>query len=459
MSDKPNLQLGDPPPGLARRQSGARGIWLLGLLQVLTLVAAGMLLNRRALPEAGAESDKGRLDEVRATAIALEDRSLAAESVSAWKEYLRLSPGAEDRAEVLYRVGRLLMETEDFSGAVTALVECEQLATGDENLRSKVGPKIVECLRRLGRYGEVGRELSRQVEVGGSETGQGKLLATFAGESFTAADLDRLVEKTVDRLLAMQPEGQFQIGREQLLAQYQSGEARQRLLQQTIQRELFSRRARELKIDREDAFTETREFVETELLAGQFLARELAKIQATDVDLESFYAAHKNDYRQPETASVIVLPLKEDQTADDVLTGLKSADAFRKLADDANGEAELAPIRIVKGEPHFRLGDTAALFALAAGEWTKTPITAANEKLLVLIGSKTAASTPPLTQVRLRVAADYRRRKQQELTEQLGAELMSRYDVRIVAAPSEGAMQEPPTGADASEAAAREENE
>ena len=35
-----------------------------------------------------------------------------------------------------------------------------------DSLRAKVGAKIVECLRRLGNYGEVGRELSRQVEVG-----------------------------------------------------------------------------------------------------------------------------------------------------------------------------------------------------------------------------------------------------------------------------------------------------
>ena len=266
-----------------------RGIWLLAFLQIVTLAAVGLLLTGKIPGGGETATESARLAEIRETAISLEERSLAAEAAGVWREYLRLSPDADDRAGVLYRVGGLLMDAEDFSGAVSALVEAEQFAADDEELKSKVGPKIVECLRRLGRYGEVGRELSRQVEVGGSKTTQGKVLATFAGETFTEADLDRMIERTVDRVLALQQDSPFQPSREQLLKQYESGAARQRMLQQILQRELFSRRARELNIDREDSFRQTREFLATELLAGQFLSRELAKIQPTDVDLESFY--------------------------------------------------------------------------------------------------------------------------------------------------------------------------
>lgn len=434
MSDKPNLQLGDPPSGLARRQTSIRGVWLLAVLQIVTLVAVGLLLTGGTPAGSVSVTDPNRLEEIRATAISLEDRSLAGEAASAWQEYLRLSPEAVDRAKVLYRVGGLLMESEDFSGAVTALVGAEQLATDDADLKLKVGPKIVECLRRLGHYGEVGRELSRQVEVGGDDTAQGTVLATFAGETFTEADLDRMIERTVDRVLAMQPGGPFQLNREQLLHQYESGEARQRILQEMIQRELFSRRARDLEIDRQTSFQQTREFLETELLASEFLSRELAKIQPTDVDIESFYSANTSDYRQPETASVIVLPLNSDQSADDVLTGINSREDFQKLADESNGDAAVAPVRIVKGQPHPRLGDTSTIFSLAVGEWTKTPVESGDEKLLVLLDSKTPATTPPLDEIRFRVESDYRRRKQQELTQRLSADLMSRYDVKIMAA-------------------------
>ena len=430
MSDKPNLQIGDPPPGLVRRQNSMRGVWLLAVMQLATLAAVGILLSGRTPASNATAVDPARLEEIRSTAISLEDRSLAAEAAVAWRDYLRLAPNADDRAQVLYRIGGLLMDAEDFSGAATALVEAEQLAGGDDDLKSKVGPKIVECLRRLGRYGEVGRELSRQVEVGGDETAQGHVLATFAGDKFTEADLDRMIERTVDRVLAMQPDGPFQVSREQLLKQYESPEARQRMLQETLQRELFSRRAHELEIDRESSFQQTRKFLETELLASQFLSRELAKIQATDVDIESFYEANKPNYRQSETVSVIVLPLKDDQTADEVLSGISNADDFKALAKTDDDQPEI--VRLVKGQPHSGFGDTSAIFTLSEGEWTKTPIEAGDQKVLMLVDAKTETTTPPLDQIRFRVEADYRRRKQQELTQQLSSDLMSRYDVKII---------------------------
>ena len=80
--------------------------------------------------------------------------------------------------------------------------------------------------------------------------------------------------------------------------------------------------------------------------------------------------------------------------------------------------------------------DTAALFELAENEWTKAPIAAGEEELLVLLESKTPAATLPLSQIRFRVEADYRRTKEQEFMQQLSADLMSRYDVKILAAPA-----------------------
>lgn len=436
MSDKPNLQLGDPPSEFVRRKATGRGIWILCLLQIATLVALGVLLFGRAPTAGESAADAERADEIRATAMALEERNLAAEAATAWREYLRSASAVEDRAQILYRVGGLLMERDDFSGAVGALVAAEQLTSDGDPLRQKIGPKIVVCLRRLGHYGEVGRELSRQVEIGGDQTAEPKLLATFAGESFTEADLDRMIERTVDRLLAMQPEGQVSLGREQILKQYQSGEARGQMLQQIIQRELFSRRARELKIDQEETFQQARDTLETELLASQFLSREMAKILPTDVDLESYYRAQEDDYRQPESAAVVVLPLQDGQSAAEVLAGIQSADDFRKLADETHEDAEVVPIRIVQGERHHRLGDVSELFALAVGEWTQEPVATPHEQALVLVDSKTPAATPPLEQIRFRVEADYRRKKGQELMQQLAADLMSRYDVRIHAEPT-----------------------
>ncbi|MFP6766324.1 MAG: hypothetical protein VB858_22020, partial [Planctomycetaceae bacterium] len=113
----------------------------------------------------------------------------------------------------------------------------------------------------------------------------------------------------------------------------------------------------------------------------------------------------------------------------------QSVDEFRKQAEQVSGKAGLVPLRLIRGQSHPRLGDTSGVFELAAGEWTRTPIEAGGERLWVLIESKTPAAVPPLSQIRFRVEADYGRIKRQELTQQLSRDLMSRYDVKILAEP------------------------
>ncbi|MFP6766040.1 MAG: hypothetical protein VB858_20580, partial [Planctomycetaceae bacterium] len=238
-------------------------------VQLITLVGIGLLFMRSPAALHGTTVLSGQAAVLRTTALALEDRGLSMAAASSWQDLLRLSPDADDRAQIHYRIGRLLMQAEDYRGAAAALVEAELQVTEEDSLNGKIGPQIVECLRRLGRYGEVGRELSRQVEVGSGQSTKESVLATFAGESLTEADLDRMIENRVDRIIAMQPEGGLPASREQLLQQYQSVDLRQRILQEILQTELFSRRARELKIDQEDAFRQARDSLQTELLASR----------------------------------------------------------------------------------------------------------------------------------------------------------------------------------------------
>ena len=168
-------------------------------MQVACLLGIGyQLANRSERAETAAVA--GQPAELRATALALEARSLSRAAAETWQAYLRSEPATSERANLLYRIGRLYLEAEEYNAAVVALVQAEQLAVEDPALQEKIGPRIVDCLRRLGRYGEVGRELSRQVEVDSAAGDRGAVLATFAGESFYEADLDRVIERTVDRL-------------------------------------------------------------------------------------------------------------------------------------------------------------------------------------------------------------------------------------------------------------------
>jgi hypothetical protein len=435
---KPMLSLGDPPGKrvLHAQNHSTRWFFVLFLLQLFTVVSFLAIGSHRNRPTVGGA---GLLETnaMRSTAIALEDRGLKSEAAGVWRDYLHRNPGATDRTEVLYRMGCLSMESNDFSQAVTAFVGAEQGMTKDHEFSKPVGLRIIECLRRLGQYGEVGRELSRQTETNADRNRQGNVLATFAGETFTDTDLDQTIERTVDQILVRQPPGSSQTTREQLLKHYESPGERQRQFQEILQRELFSRRARDLKLDREESFVRSQEFVATQLLSQEFLSRELRTIQPTDVDLESYYSTHQTDYRRPESATLTVLPIAENQSAEELQKQILSAEEFRRLANETNGKTPTASTTIVRHQRHSMLGDTEPLFDLIEGDWTKTPLATNNGKVFVLVESKTAEETRPLREVRFQVEADYRQRKQQELLQRLFAELMELYDVKILAMPAE----------------------
>jgi len=376
-------------------------------------------------------------DDLKTTAIELEERSLEAQAARAWRAYLEAEPETSERAEILYRIGTLYMAAEQFDEAAAALVQSELAAGSEPGLKSKIGPKLVECLRRLGRYGEVGRELSRQVEAGADQVAKGNVLATLAGEPLTEADVDRMIERQVDRLLAVQGTPQDEAARQAVLRQFSNAQARRQMLQELLQTELFCRRARELKLDQEDEFLQARQHLEQSLLASRFLARQLEKIRPTDVDLQSYYKANQDRYREPESAEVRLIELGAEEDVAALLETIKSADDFRKLAserrspDAPDGEAP-PPRAIQRGRVDPLLGDVEKLFELSEGQWTTEPHVNGDQKHLVLVEKKTPARVPPLSEVRRRVEADYSQIKRQELTEQLFRDLLTRYDVRIM---------------------------
>ncbi len=434
--NRPNLSLGDPPGRLRRPAGGVPRGWLIALmlLQLATLGVLAVRGQRGSAPGGEAAADSGT--DQRAVALELENRSLYAQAAEAWQDYLRSAPQAQDRAEVWFRTGRLFMQAEQFDRAAAALIRCEQAAGDNAELRRKVGPEVVNCLRRLGLYGEVGRELSRRVEAGAEDVKKGKVLANLAGEPLTEADLDHLIERRVDQMLSMQGAAGNEALRQQLLGEFARPETRRQLFEELLQTELFTRRARELGLDKEPEYVAARQALEDNLLAARFETRELAKIQPTDVDLEALYNSRETEYREPEQLTAWIEPLKADDKPQAILEGIKSADDFRQWQKKHRGDVPpdgpaAAPETLMRGRPHAQLGNTDALFSLEAGQWTKEPVVNEQRQYLVLVDGKSPARTPPLEEIRDRVRADYVARKREEMARRLSDELMERYQVKI----------------------------
>ena len=435
--NKPQLSLGTPPGKLKRQAGGSIGklVWLLVGLQILTIAGLVVALLRTNGDIATGVA-KTTVEDLRVVARELEDKSLAGQSARTWEKYLDQSSVVEDRAEILYRVGKLYLQAEEYGPAATAFVRCEQAARDDEGLKQKIGTQLVTCLRRMGLYGEVGRELSRRVEAGGDDVGRGKTLATLAGESLTDACLDRMVEQRVDQMLAMQGAAGDEQTRQMLLKQFAAPQMRERLFQELLQRELFTRRARELKLDQDEDFVRGRQAMEEDLLASRFQNDQLSTIRPTDVDLQAYYNAHRDKYQEPESAEAVFFKLQEGEDASEVLKGVQTADDFKNLAAErrtAGGDdpTESPSAGLVRGRSHPELGDVEALFGLGTGAWTDKPHENGEDRFLVLVEGKSPARPLPFEEVRRQVEAEYRGRKQQELSERLFRDLMVRYDVKI----------------------------
>ena len=442
MSDLPDLSLGRPPETLQKKLTSVPRGWLVLIVSMhLAVLGCMVVLLGRTGPSVrrpAAAPTTGSADELKAVAAELEDKSLELEAARAWEAYLAADPHGADRAEILYRVGRLYMDAEQFGPAAAALVRAERAAGEDRDLIGKIGPRLVECLTRLGRYGEVGRELSRRVEVAGkdqtSQKGAPRVLATLSGQNLTEADLDRLVERRVDHMLALQGSDDPQ-QRKAILQEMSAPAVRKQLLGELLKGELFCRRARELGLDRDDGFRQARDQLIENLLAERFLSRELEKIRPTEVDLDSYFKANVSQYETPESLRAVAVKLEEKEEPAAVLDKIKSADDFRKLAANrgpagADPKAEGRPI--ARGPSDPELGDVEPLFALAEGQWTRQPLAHGKDRFLVLVEKKAPRATPRLQDVLRQVRADYVSRKQQELSQRLFADLTQRYDVHIL---------------------------
>jgi DnaJ-domain-containing protein 1 len=442
MSEHPQLSLGNPPQTLQKKLTSVSRGWL-ALIVLLNLATLGCLAALLLRPTASAAGSAGAAvagpaDELKAAAAALEDKSLDAEAARMWEGYLSADPMCAQRAEILYRIGRLWMQADQFSPAAAAFVRAERVAGDDQDLKNKIGPQIVECLNRLGRYGEAGRELSRRVEAGtkdkaGEKAGP-RVLATLTGQNFTEADLDRMIERRIDHMLALQGGGEPQ-QRQAILQQTSAPAVRRQLLKEFLRTDLFCRRARELGLDRDQDFQQAHDQLLQNLLAERFLMRELEKINPTPVDLESHFKAHQSDYETPELLQVVTIRLDEKDDAASLLEKIASADDFRKLAaqrQPAGADAKPEGRQLVRSRQDPELGDVETLFAMDEGHWTKQPHLGSKDRFLVLVEKKTPRRNPQLQEVLDRVRADYTSRKQEELAEKLFTDLMQRYNVRIM---------------------------
>ena len=245
--ESPKLSLGDPPGRLKRQLSHTPRGWLI-LLAAMQAAAIGCLV---ALSPArpGGRAGPGRREHGRGrgappapcsnckTRAWTARRCLPGRNI--WKPRRIQRSGLKSSFKSASYTCRRRSLTERLRPSCAANRPPAAMRCGES-----IAPHLMTCLRRLGLYGEVGRELTRQVEVGAEKQERGQVLATLDGEPITDSDLDRMTERRVDQMLSMQEAADNESARKSLLEQLSRPERRQRLLEELLQTELMVRRSR-----------------------------------------------------------------------------------------------------------------------------------------------------------------------------------------------------------------------
>jgi peptidyl-prolyl cis-trans isomerase C len=228
-----------------------------------------------------------------------------------------------------------------------------------------------------------------------------------------------------------------------------SGDELHGLVEQQIREEILYREAVALGLDKDDVIIRRRLAQKLE-----FLAEDLAAdAQPTPADLDAFFAAHPERYREPPRLTFSHLYFSRDRHG--AQTDARAASALDKLHQDPALDA--AAVRAL-GDPFMlqsefadrtpteldRLfgGDFGArVAALPAGTW-QGPLASGYGLHLILVTNRTDARLPALGEVRDAVERDYIDAKRRDANATFYEQLRARY--RIDIAP--GALDAPVAG-------------
>jgi len=303
MADELNLKLPERKPSAGLNRSVFILLICLLTVGVINLLVSLYGARRGEVPS----SDAGlSLEARKKLALKLEKQGIPDRATDAWKQYLsRADIGTEERAKVWYRIGKLYQDAGKHDQALEAYYRSESFAKIPE-LEPEINRRIQENLESLGKFAALRYELADRVGVATTENGSGaEVLAEIGTLKITKSEIDRGIDEQIDRQMstraAFMSEEQRKSQREDLLKHFSSASERLHILNQLLVKEMLYRKAREDRLAEDPEVRAVLRDAERSILAQQVLKKELAdQIKITPGDLQTYYEAHKQEYREEE---------------------------------------------------------------------------------------------------------------------------------------------------------------
>ena len=317
MVEKLNFSL----PEKKQKSSITNTIIIILLLILIGLSAANMALrpakNNQA-PDGASYSLSA--EQTKQLAGKLAQRNLYTRAANLWQDYLAAGKLTDaEHAKTLFQVGTLLEKANLYDQAIEYFYRSEIAAELNE-LKPQINAHIRICFEKLGKFSALRYELMDRTSIEATPAAGAKIVAEIGAEKITEADLNGFIESDIENQLEpmapfMTPE-QFGEQKKKMLEQYKNPQTKQQYLQAWLAQEVLYRQALEEELAEKPEAKKLIDNLTRGALSQLLMNKELAsKINITETDVQTYYAANKDKFIDPARASISHILLEDQQQA------------------------------------------------------------------------------------------------------------------------------------------------
>lgn len=313
------------------------------IIIVLLLILIGLSAANMALrPAKDNQAPNGTsyslsAEQTKQLAGKLAQRNLYIRAANLWKDYLAAGKLADaERARILFQIGSLLEKANLYDQAIEYFYRSEIVAELGE-LKPQINAHIRNCFEKLGKFSALRYELMDRTSLETAPAAGAKIVAEIGAEKITEADFDAVIESEIENQLEpmapfMTPE-QFSEQKKKMLEQYKNPQAKQQYLQAWLAQEVLYRQALEEELAEKPEAKKLIDQLTRGALSQLLMNKELAsKINITETDVQTYYAANKDKFIEPAGATISHILLEDQQQANELISRIKGGEDFGEMA-------------------------------------------------------------------------------------------------------------------------------
>jgi len=330
------------------------------------------------------------------------------------------------RANMAYTIGKLCMEEGRYEDALSWLYQVEMIDP-KSNLAPEAGAKIVACLERLGRFAQAQYSLETRSGLDKNPRDEfkgGEVVATIGSDVITRKELDEAMD-------TMPP---------WMRQTFEDPEQKKAFLQQYVAEELLYRKAKKLEMDKDPQVRKQVERAHRQLLVQRLLEDEIKeKVSMTPEDIELYYRANQDRYREKEAYKVRMIQVSEERF-DGLQKALREGEDFARQAEETSLHEEtrasggLLDEWIQEGMDPTGMGDPGKLWKALVFRREGDicgPIKTNGMVYLFRVETYRAPQDLPMEEVQKRVEQDLYRERVEKTHEELVRQALQGSDVKL----------------------------